>query len=103
MQEQNKKLKFGYKMVLSNMPLLLFLAFLFLLQIANVHSGEKKIRTINKLGKQNKELMYQFKTLNGKLMFQSKKSELERAVSPMGLALPNELPILISDSTKVVR
>ncbi len=101
--QKSKKLSIGYKWVLNNMPFILFIAALFICNIAFVHLGEKKIRAINTLGKQNKQLLYQYKTLNGNLLFQSKKSELEKAVVPMKLKLPTELPILISDSTTVIK
>jgi Tfp pilus assembly protein PilO len=96
---QNKKIKFNYKWILNNIYFIIFLAFLGIINISNVHLGEKKIRGINKLGNQNQELAYQYKTLNGNLMFQSKKSELEKVVAKIGLQLPKELPILITDST----
>jgi Bacteriodetes cell division protein (FtsL-like) len=97
----NWALKFNYQWVVGNIPFFLFCAFLCVLYIANGHYGEKMIRRINKLGKENKELMYEYKTLNGSLMFKSKQSELVKAVSPLGLQLPTEMPIVITDSTTI--
>jgi hypothetical protein len=71
------------------------------LYIANGHYGEKMIRRINQLGKENKELTYEYKTLNGSLMFQSKQSELVTAVQTMGLRLPTEMPLYLTDSTNI--
>lgn len=92
---------FNYKWVVRNIPFFLFCAFLCVLYIANGHYGEKMIRRINDLGKQNKELTYEYKTLNGNLMFKSKQSELVKAVAPLGLVLPKEMPIVITDSTVI--
>jgi hypothetical protein len=92
---------FNYKWVVKNIPFFLYCAFLCVLYIANGHYGEKMIRRINKLGKENKELSYEYKTLNGKLLFQSKQSELMRAVAPLGLVVPSESPNLLTDSTIV--
>jgi Bacteriodetes cell division protein (FtsL-like) len=97
----NWTFKFNYQWVVGNIPFFLFCAFLCVLYIANGHYGEKMIRRINKLGKQNKELTYEYKTLNGSLMFKSKQSELVRAVSALGLQLPSEMPIVITDSTTI--
>ncbi len=91
----------NYKRVVDNIPFFLYCAFLCVLYIANGHYGEKMVRRINALGKENKELTYEYKTLNGALMFKSKQSELAKAVAPLGLKLPNEQPIVITDSTVV--
>ncbi len=91
----------GYNWVVKNTKFFLYCAFLCVLYIANGHQGEKSIRRINNLGKDNKELMWEYKTLNGKLMFQSKQSQLVKAVTTLGLQLPTEQPIIITDSTIV--
>jgi hypothetical protein len=89
----------NYKWVVKNIPFFLYCAFLCVLYIANGHYGEKMIRKINKLGKENRELTYEYKTLNGTLMFESKQSEMVKEVSKLGLELPKEMPIMINDST----
>ncbi len=99
MQKTNIFSWFNYGWVVKNIPFFLYCALLCVLYIANGHYGEKMIRKINKLGKENKELTYEYKTLNGSLMFKSKQSELAKAVAPLGLQLPTEMPIVITDST----
>jgi hypothetical protein len=101
MQKPNFTLRINYKWVVKNIPFFLFCAVLCVLYIANGHYGEKMIRSINKLGKDNKELNYAYKTLNGALMFKSKQSELVLAVNDMELLLPKEMPIIITDSSNI--
>jgi Bacteriodetes cell division protein (FtsL-like) len=101
MQMSNFTSWLNYKWVVKNIPFFMYCAFLCVLYIANGHYGEKLIRKINKLGKENKELTYEYKTLNGSLMFKSKQSELAKAVAPLGLQLPKEMPIVITDSTLI--
>ncbi len=90
---------FNYKWVVRNIPFFLYCALLGVLYIANGHYGENTIRKINKLGKENKELTYQYKTLNGTILYQSKPSELIKSVSALGLVIPTEMPIVLNDST----
>ncbi len=92
---------FNYNWVAKNIPFFLFCAFLAVLYIANGHFGEKMIRRINTLGRENKELSYAYKTVNGTLLFKSKQSELIKAVAPMGLQLPSTMPVVITDSTLI--
>jgi Bacteriodetes cell division protein (FtsL-like) len=91
----------GYNWVLKNIRFFLFVAFLGVLYIANGHYGDNTIRKINNLGKENKELLWEYKTLNGNLMFQSKQSQLGKAVEPLGLHITADQPIVITDSTVV--
>jgi hypothetical protein len=93
---------FNYRWVVKNIPFFLYCAFLCVLYIANGHYGEKMIRHINKLGKGNKEMTYEHKTLNGSLLFESKQSQLVKAVDSLYLKLPDVMPIIINDSTNVV-
>ncbi|WP_232516320.1 FtsL-like putative cell division protein [Chitinophaga caeni] len=78
-------LRINYRFFVQNMPFLLFLAALALVYIANSHLAEKKIRRINKLGKEVKELKWEYLNVKSKLMFQSKMSEVSKAVEPLGL------------------
>lgn len=100
-KETNFTFWLNYNWVVKNIPFFAWCAVLCVIYIANGHFGEKMIRNINTLGKQNKELMYEYKTLNGKLLYNSKQSELEKAVGVLSLQLPTEMPIIITDSTLV--
>jgi hypothetical protein len=91
----------NYRWIVSNIPFFLYCALLCVLYIANGHYGDRMIRMINRLGRDVKELGYENKTLKGALLFKSKQSELEKAVEPLGLSMPDQQPILITDSTVV--
>ena len=88
----------NYRWVVKNIPFFFYCAALCVLYIANGHMGDRWIRKINKLGREVKELGYENKTLSGSLMFKSKQSELEKAVAPLGLYLPEEPPVMIQNT-----
>lgn len=48
-------------------------------------SRRKKIRRINKLGKEIKELKWEYINVKSELMFRSKMSEVSKSVEPLGL------------------
>ncbi|RFS25118.1 hypothetical protein DVR12_04900 [Chitinophaga silvatica] len=79
------RLRINYRMLVRNMPFIGFLAVLALIYIANSHLAEKRIRRINKLGKEIKELKWEYLNVKSQLMFQSKMSEVSKAVEPLGL------------------
>lgn len=87
-QPEHKKewrLRINYRAITQNMPFILFLSALALIYIANSHLAEKKIRRINKLGREIKELKWEYLNVKSELMFRSKMSEVSKAVEPMGL------------------
>lgn len=86
------RLRINYKVMTQNMPFILFLALLALVYIANSHLAEKKIRRINKLGKEIKELKWEYLNVKSELMFRSKMSEVSKAVEPLGLKQLNMPP-----------
>lgn len=69
----------------NNLPLVLFIALLGVLHVANNHTAENKIRRINKLEKDIKELRWTYMTSKSELMFKSKQSEVAKMVEKMGL------------------
>lgn len=71
--------------VLKNLPFVLFLVFLLIAYIANAHSSEKKVRAIQGLQREVKELRWEYMSLKSGLMFSTKQSEIVKAVAPMGL------------------
>jgi hypothetical protein len=81
------------------LPFILFLSFLALIYIGNRHSAENNIREIDKLGKEVKELSWDFKTLKADLMFKSKETEvISRVDTLLRLRVPVTPPIKITVS-----
>ena len=73
-------------------PFIIFIAFLGMIYIANRHLAENNIRDIDKLGKQVKELSWDFKTLKADLMLRSTQTEVAEEVDTLGLIEPNDPP-----------
>jgi cell division protein FtsL len=90
-----------YNWITNNLSFIVYIVFLSVIYIALRNHNEKMVRNINKLGKQNKELSYELKTLNGNLLFQSKQSKLKEVVATMGLEVPVNAPIMLTDSTLI--
>lgn len=75
----------NYQSVVKQVPFFLFLSLLAVLYIYNGHHADKTIRKINKLSKEVKELKYEYTAVKSKVLYQSKQSELFKAVEPLGL------------------
>ena len=104
-KENNQKLRIRrilrYHWMLRNLPFFLFLAFLAVLYIYNGHYADKTIRNINRTAKEVKELQWEYKQVKSEVMFQSKQSELVKAVEPLGLKELTEAPVvLVSEQEK---
>jgi hypothetical protein len=83
------------------LPFVIFIAFLGMIYIGNRHSAENNIRSIDKLGKEVKELSWDFKTLKADLMFKSKQTEvIKRVDSLLGLKVSIKPPIKIKVAVK---
>lgn len=78
-------LRFDEKNWLNNLPLVLFIAMLGVLHVANNHTAENKIRQINKLEQDIKELRWTYMTAKSELMYKSKQSEVAKMVEGMDL------------------
>ena len=91
---------FNYQWIVKNVPYFLFLSVLAIIYIANGHYADNTIRNINKTTRQLKEQEYEYKTLNGKLMFQNRLSEVAKATEQIGLKENIQQPIKLVDSTK---
>ena len=92
---------FNYEWIVKNVPFFLFLSFLAVLYIANGHYADNTIRDVNKTTKLLKEQEYEFKTLNGKLMFQNRQTEVSKAVDTIGLKENVQQPLKLTDSTEL--
>jgi hypothetical protein len=71
--------------MVSLLPYIFFVTFLALLYIANGYYAENKIREINSMGNEIKELRSEYITTKSELMFKSKQSEVARALEPVGI------------------
>lgn len=91
---------FNYQWIVKNVPFFLFLSLLAVLYIANGHYADNTIRDINKTTRLLKEQEYDFKTLNGKLMFQNRQTEISKAVDTIGLKENIQHPVKLADHTK---
>ncbi|MGF6846270.1 hypothetical protein QFZ51_001505 [Chitinophaga sp. W3I9] len=102
-QRKEWRLRINYKALVQNMPFIGFLSLLALVYIANSHLAEKKIRRINKLGKEIKELKWEYINVKSELMFRSKMSEVSKSVEPLGLkqlSSPPQKIVLKKDTEK---
>lgn len=86
---------------LKHLPFLLFLALIAILYIANGYYADDKIREVNKITNELKELRSEYISTKSDLMFVSKQSEVAKAAEPMGIKEPIVPPMKIEvDSLK---
>jgi len=86
---------------LRHVPFILFLAFIAILYIANGYQADDKIREVNKITNELKELRSEYISTKSDLMFVSKQSEVAKAAEPMGIKEPIVPPMKIeTDSLK---
>jgi cell division protein FtsL len=67
------------------LPYLIFLCVIGMVYIANSHMAVKRIRDIDRLSKEVKELSWEYKSLKAELMFKSKMTEVAKKVDTLGL------------------
>lgn len=90
-----KYLDIGYwnaDLLVQQLPMILFLGFLGLVYIANAHFSERNVRRIQVMTKEIQELRWQYKSLQAEIMYNSKHSEIEDEVRPLGLRTLNGKP-----------
>lgn len=75
----------SYEKLISNLPFILFLAFIGIVYIANAHFTEKTIRETNDIEKKLKQLQWEYTTTKSELEYASKQSEVARKVEQTGL------------------
>jgi hypothetical protein len=76
----------------SALPFVLFLAFLGMIYIGNMHLAEKSIRDIDKMSKEVKELTWDYKTAKAELAYKSTLSEVAKRVDTLGIKESIEPP-----------
>ncbi len=93
----------GQKGIVSNIPLILYVAFLSLIYISINHYAENTIRDINKTAKQLKELRWRYVDEKTQIMFLTKESQLEQKAGSLGLKKtkvpPYKIAISIASNT----
>ncbi len=80
------------KLILKNLPFVLFLFFLATIYIANAHYAEKQVRTIQSMQKEVKDLRREYNALKAEMMFKSKETEVAEGVEKLGLRRPSRSP-----------
>ena len=88
----------NYQSLVKQIPFFLFLALLAVVYIYNGHYADKTIRNINRTAKEVKELQYEYISVKSKVMYQSKQSELIKAVEPLGLKELAQSPTVLKDT-----
>jgi hypothetical protein len=86
LQDSIPKKNLGTEVIAQNLKYILFLGFLAALYIGNSHSSEKKIRDIQELQKELKEVRWTYLSLKSEVMMESQYSEVVKKVAPLGLA-----------------
>ncbi|MBP3943237.1 hypothetical protein J5U18_06635 [Sphingobacteriaceae bacterium WQ 2009] len=81
--------------IMNYMPFLAFVAFLMILYISNRHLAERTIRNIDRLGRDVKELSWDYKSLSAELMKQSTQTEIAKRVDSLQLKERTQPPIKI--------
>jgi len=71
--------------ITKNLTLLVFIAFLGVLYIANVHIAEKKMLKIEKLEKEVQTVKYRYLDVKQSIHYTSMPSEIEKKVESKGL------------------
>ncbi len=94
-----RKFMLSYQWIVKNIPFFLFLCMLAIIYIYNGHYAEKTIKEINRNTRDLNERKYEYKTVKSELMFQSKQSEVVKAVEPMGLKVLLQPPYRLNDTT----
>ncbi|OCX51486.1 hypothetical protein BEL04_15785 [Mucilaginibacter sp. PPCGB 2223] len=67
------------------LPFMLYLALLAMIYIANKHLAEKNVRLIDKLGKEVKELNFDFKSTKADLAYKTTLTEVAKRVDTLGI------------------
>ncbi len=80
-------------LVARNLPFAAFVALLGLLYISNRHLAERTVRAIDQLGREAKELSWDYKSLSAELMKLTTQTEIAKRADTLGLKERMEPPI----------
>lgn len=75
-----------------NLNFVFFIFFFILIYIANAHYAEKKVKQIQTMQKEIKELRWQYMSIKSKVMYKTKYSEVAKDVGIYGLGVTNKKP-----------
>jgi cell shape-determining protein MreC len=78
--------------IFKNFPFVLFLVFMLIAYIANAHNAEKKVRAIQEMQSEVRQLRWEYMSLKANLMYSTMQSEVEKSVAPLGLKPMKEKP-----------
>lgn len=88
---------------IQHVPFILFLALIAILYIANGYYADDKIREVNRVSNEIKELRTEYISSKSDLMFVSKQSQIAAAVDTLGLKEPVVAPMKIEmDSVRTI-
>jgi hypothetical protein len=85
--------------VVKHVPFILFLSVIAILYIANGYWADDKVRQVNKISSQLKELRSEYISTKSDLMFVSKQSQVAKAAEKIGLKEPITPPKKIAIDT----
>ncbi|TDS16125.1 FtsL-like putative cell division protein [Sphingobacterium paludis] len=80
-------------LVAKNLPFAAFVALLGLVYISNRHLAERTVRSIDRLGRDVKELSWDYKSLSAELMKLTTQTEIAKRADTLGLRERTEPPI----------
>ncbi len=82
--------------MLKNISLIVFITFLGLIYIANVHIAERKMLKIEKLKKEVDTVKYRYMSVQQKILYTSKQlSVMGKKANELGLKQPDKAPKVI--------
>lgn len=84
-QTQTNAKRISDNLLLTNIRFILFISLLAVFYIANTRYAERKMRQINELQKELKELDWQYMAAKSQLMKLSMQTEVTKIVEPIGL------------------
>ena len=93
----NKKL---LNTLLKNLSLIVFIAFLGVLYITNVHLAERKMVKIEKLEKEVETIRYKYMDVKQSILYTSAPSIIEKKVMDKGLKQTTKTPLVLKNETK---
>ena len=80
------------------LPFILYVAFLGMVYIGNMHLAEKNIREIDKISKEVKELSWDYKTTKADLAYKSTLTEVAKRADTLGVKESLEPPQKIKEA-----
>ncbi|RME18679.1 MAG: hypothetical protein D6799_02670 [Bacteroidetes bacterium] len=81
--------------IFKQIPYFIFLIIIGIIYITNTNIADKKVRDINKLNKEIKELRSEYIITKSELMFLNKQSEIAKRLEPLGIKEITQQPYLI--------